>query len=463
MDITVKKYIEEQNLISRGDRVLCALSGGADSVAMTLILHNLSKSLGFTVFAAHFNHGIRGPEADGDQEFSRSFCDKLGIEFFSEKADIPKLSRESGKGLEECAREQRYAFLLKCAEANGINKLATAHHAQDNTETVLFHLARGAGIGGLGGISPKRSLNGITVIRPLLACSKAQIEKYLLEIGETWVTDSTNSDTEYSRNFIRAEIIPSLKRINPALDKSVLRLSEAARADEEYFLKEAEKLPKDATIDMLSRLPEPILRRYVRLLYEANRSDHGQLEYERIIDICRVIKTGGRFRMSLSGSTELICDGERLFFTRSSRDKTKLGYRIALKREGIYELPLGKAFVTESEAEFSKFKNLNQNSLSRVYSCIYNGSWEELYVRSQEPSDCYRRGGMTRCVRKELNRIKLPEHRRFEHPRFCDDDGIFWIPKLPPRDKRKENEALESKNADITKNKHIIYIGYTEN
>ena len=446
----VKKYIVDKKLICGGDRVLCALSGGGDSVALMIILNELREEFEFSLCAAHFNHGIRGAEADRDQEFSRELAKKLSVPFFTATEDIPKIAKENGEGLEECARKRRYAFLFGTAEKQGCNKIATAHHATDNVETVLFHMIRGSGINGLGGIAPMR---GDGVVRPLLCVSKTEVEEFLADRHQTFATDSTNTDTDMTRNFIRLKMLPLIYTINPAVDRAIGRLSDSAREDEEYFVEQAKKLPESSPLTQLKTVPLPILKRYVRLRFESAKTSNGQLDADSLESICRDIRNGTeRFRYSVSGDIAVIGDRNALFFIPDK--KSPEPYGLTVDHLGEYAIPdVGTVFVTDSETVFSAFLSRNTVTGVALYP-IEVENWS-FTVRSALEGDKYLRGGIHRLVRKELNAIGYPAHKRSSLPRFCDGDGIFWIPHLPIGDKVKKSMDKNSKQ--------IIYIGYTEN
>ncbi len=447
----VKNYIVEKELIDKGERVLCALSGGCDSVALLMILSELTEELDFSLSAAHFNHGIRGAEADRDQEFSQALCKSLGIPFFTALEDIPKMAKEDGEGLEECARKHRYAFLFRIAEEQGCKRIATAHHATDNTETVLFHMIRGSGINGLGGIAPKRE-DGM--IRPLLCASRTELEEFLTARDQKFVTDSTNADTDMTRNFIRHKILPLVSTINPAVDKAVSRLSDSAREDEEYFVCEAQKISDQATLTELMTVPTPILKRYLRLRFEKAKFSGGQLDREALECICRDVKNGEeRFRYSVSGDIAVIGDRNGLYFLPDKKNDE--AYSVTVDMAGEYKLAdRGTVFITDNEADFFRWMKGNTKPTAYTAYAAEGETWKFI-IRSAAPGDKYLRGGLHRTVRKELNAVGYPAHKRASLPRFCDDDGIFWIPYLPAGDKLKKAPEKISKQ--------IIYIGYTEN
>ncbi|MBO5403301.1 MAG: tRNA lysidine(34) synthetase TilS, partial [Clostridia bacterium] len=221
---SVKDFLNSNNI---SGIILVALSGGADSVCLLSALLECEAA----VSAFHLNHGIRGEEADRDEEFCRSLCNRLGVPFSSERADIPAISAEKGIGIEEAARNVRYDKLNREATRINADYIATAHNADDNVETVIFNLVRGCSPDGLCGIPKIRG----NIIRPLLDSTREEIEEYLCKKGLSFVTDSTNSDIAYTRNKIRHSVLPVLRSINPAISASVARMCESIRDDKAYF------------------------------------------------------------------------------------------------------------------------------------------------------------------------------------------------------------------------------------
>ena len=247
----VLDFIREKSLVSEGDTVYLAVSGGADSVAMALILKDISRILKIKLFIINIEHGIRGRESIEDSEFVLNFAEKTGIPAKSISIDSIAFSKENGMSLEEGARVLRYrtiADFLKNREKSLENVevdskinycLATAHHASDSVETTIFNMVRGTGLKGLSGISPSNSFEGIKIIRPILPLTKEEIENYIKENGFSFRHDSTNDDDEISRNYIRHVIIPSLSKLNERAVSNILECSEKVREASDYFSREA--------------------------------------------------------------------------------------------------------------------------------------------------------------------------------------------------------------------------------
>ena len=204
----VKTYIGKYQMIEKEDKVIAGISGGADSVCLFFVLLELQRVIGFSFVAVHVNHGLRGADADADERFVAQLCEKYDIALEIFRVDLELIARKRKQSLEEAGREVRREVFLQVAEKYGGNRIALAHHQNDNAETLLWNLARGTGLQGLGGIRP---VNGIW-IRPLLCLSRQEIEQYLWERKQGYCTDLTNLETAYTRNKLRHQVLPILER-----------------------------------------------------------------------------------------------------------------------------------------------------------------------------------------------------------------------------------------------------------
>ena len=256
---------EQYYMLPPGSRVLCACSGGADSTAL---LHLLCATPGIEVVCAHFNHCLRGAESERDEKAVRALCEALGVECTVGRGDVAAYAREQHIGQETAARRLRYAFLRAAARERRCDRIATAHHAEDNAETILMHLIRGSGAAGLRGIPPVRG----QIIRPLLRATRAEILAYLNENGLQWVEDSSNASDGCARNRIRHAVLPLLEAENPNAVAHICAAGELLRRDEEYFTALAERFietqsaPRRISAPALSALPESVSARVVRIL-----------------------------------------------------------------------------------------------------------------------------------------------------------------------------------------------------
>lgn len=214
--------------IAPGERVLCAVSGGADSMYLLCRMLELGDANGFSVVCAHYNHRLRGAESDRDERFVRAFCEAHGVPCHVGSGDVAAVR---GMGTEEAARTLRYAFLQRCAEENDCRWIATAHTANDNAETMLLNLARGCGLRGLGGIPPVRE----NVLRPMLDTTRAEVEQWLLAYEIPHVEDSSNASDDFARNRVRHAAVPALEDVNGAFVRHAAQTAALLREDETYL------------------------------------------------------------------------------------------------------------------------------------------------------------------------------------------------------------------------------------
>ena len=281
---TVEAFIREQDLIPAGSTVLCAVSGGADSIAMLHALYRLRDKLDFRLAAAHYNHRLRGAESDRDAKFVAQFVQLCcgehrrsdgtvlpAVPLYTGSGDVAGQARLRGAGIEETARDMRYAFLRDAAGDAGADLIATAHTASDNVETILFHLARGSGLRGLGGILPRRE----EIIRPLLTVNRRQIEDYLFRHSLPHMEDSSNQNDDYTRNRIRHQILPVLEDISPGFLARMADTAALLRADEACLTNLARDLadravPREGGLsipaEVIAGAPDPIASRALRLI-----------------------------------------------------------------------------------------------------------------------------------------------------------------------------------------------------
>jgi tRNA(Ile)-lysidine synthase len=235
-----------RSLMSAGDRVCVAVSGGADSVALLIALSEANRereALGVVLTAVHVHHGLRSAEADADEAFVRELCDKLGVPLVVERVNVPARQAAEREGLEEAARELRYRVFWELMKSSRADVVATAHTLDDQAETVVMKLLRGAWTEGIGGIAPavESGVRG-RIVRPLLGARRAEVEAYLRERGQTWREDATNRDVSLMRNRVRHELIPILRGFNPGIDAALARLAEIARDEEGFWQVEVAKV-----------------------------------------------------------------------------------------------------------------------------------------------------------------------------------------------------------------------------
>jgi tRNA(Ile)-lysidine synthase len=302
---TVVKFILNKKLIDAGDTILVALSGGADSVFLLEFLLKYKKRFNIDIAAFHLNHNLRGKEATIDEQFCKNLTAQKIIPFFSTSKNVKLFAKRNRMSLEEAGRELRYAELLKIAKTNNYTKIATAHNADDNAETVLLNLIKGTGIKGLSGIPVKRA----KIIRPILVLSKKEILGYLHNKKIDYRIDSSNIENNYQRNYLRNEIIPLIKdKLNPQFDSAVLRTSEIIRGytsliDEQIknAVKKTVTYKQQKLIINLKHLEKTDVRLYGDVLRKSvKKYFNEELERNNISDLLKLIKaqTGSEIKFS---------------------------------------------------------------------------------------------------------------------------------------------------------------------
>jgi len=271
--------------------VLCAVSGGRDSMALLHLLTALAAEVGFQVAAGHFNHQLR-PTAERDEAFVRDWCRKHGIPLVCGRGDAGGFARRERLSIEDAARTLRYAFLEDAARDVGADRIATAHHREDNAKTLLLHLIRGTGMQGLGGIPPVRG----KIVRPLLEVSRAEINAYIEKNALPFVEDETNQDTAYTRNRLRLEVLPLLEEIAPGAAGRISGTAALAREEDAYLRREAEAmLPAadgdrvDLAVSVLNGQDEVLRRRLVRAMAQRLGVSLDQRQTDAVL----ALKSGG--------------------------------------------------------------------------------------------------------------------------------------------------------------------------
>ena len=328
----LKTVIRSGAGVPRTAQVTAALSGGADSTALLLCLHEMQEELGFSLRAVHVHHGIRGQEADRDAAFCEDLCKRYGIPFRLMRVDAPAYAAAEKLSLETAARKLRYAALYEAAPEG---EIATAHHAGDNAETVLFHLIRGSGMRGLCGIPP-RSPDG-RIIRPLLNAEKEIILAYLQEKNQPFLEDSTNAELLSSRNRIQHRIIPLLKQENPAAVQHVSRCAELLSEDEALLSQLADsayntcKNPVSGGMRGLMQYPKPVrMRVYLRMIAETEMLCHAQHIDPDYGKLCAVdaLTEAGKGKISLSSDVYAQAERGILYIGRTVSDLPALPLQI---------------------------------------------------------------------------------------------------------------------------------------
>ncbi len=432
--------VRDFSLLERGEDgrlgVLAALSGGPDSVALLHLLLAYAAGRGVPLRAAHVNHLLRGEESERDEAFCRALCKKLGVPLDVLREDAAAKAKREKKGIEEAARDLRYAYFdeLLCRYPE-LDRVATAHTATDNAETLLFRLSRGAGLTGLCGIPPRRG----HIIRPMILMTREDVLAYCERESLAYVTDGSNADPAYARNRIRLRVLPELSSLFGDFSAAASRTALLLRQDEAFLDGEAGKLLSAARAGggvydaaLLASAPPALSARALRA---AVKEAGGRApEAEHILALQKMLAGGGVcWTLSLPGAA-VSRDRDRLTFLPRAPEPPA-PYALPLS-EGKNPLPDGDGavwlFSGGAQKETEKLKNVYK---ILIYADLDRDTIKgSLSARSRREGDGYRFGGMFRKLKKLYGDAKLPQNERALRPLVCDGDGILWAPGFPVRE-----------------------------
>jgi tRNA(Ile)-lysidine synthase len=433
-------FIHKHELLSPGDGVLVAVSGGPDSVALLRVLYELRQEFALHLEVAHLQHGIRGEEARKDVRFVGELAESLKLPFHLKEINLLKMKSAATKGnLEAMAREERYEFFAAVARERGIGKVATAHTRDDQAETVVMWLLRGCGMRGLGGMSPMRRLRAPdpdpVLIRPLLGVSKAEVVAFLDEKRINYRVDPSNQDPNLLRNWIRFRLFPQLKeRIDPQLPARLAHEAELIR-DEDHLLQRLaeEKLAslrgsKGIDQRLFISQDKAMQRRVMRLWLEETRGHLRGIAFDHVETLVKLATEGpAQSRLSIPGGWEFVKEYETLRLEERSDDIERACYSYELSIGG--ELTIVEAGITiRSEHLSAPLASLPRDLMEAVFDSA--GLPTTLTVRSFRDGDRFRPLGMTgrKKVKDLFIEKKVPLSVRAILPLVSIGQEILWIP-----------------------------------
>lgn len=387
----VKRTVSLYKMLSNEDKVLVGLSGGPDSVCLLHILRQFPVKL----YIAHLNHGLRGEEADKDQEFCLELGKRLGIPVFTKKVRI--------KRSEDSARKARYKFLEETAHKIGANRIALGHNADDQVETVLMRLLRGTGVKGLAGIPPVRKHGDLLIIRPLINVWREEILNYLKKRSISYRIDSSNLKTDFFRNRIRHRLIPYLKRYNPNIKGVLLNLgNNMAMLNEDFN----------------TFMEQEIVKRYM------DRIGMG-LSARHIDEIMNLMRTRqGTKILNLPKGIKVVREYDRLIFCKDK--DVKKNFEIQLPIPGKVKIPGSNIFITSRLCKLPKKIERNLFEVMLDYDRIKG----LLKIRNRRPGDVFHPIGLNgkKKVKDIFIELKIPQRLRDKIPLVVSGSEICWIP-----------------------------------
>lgn len=431
---TIKKY----NMLSYGDKIVIGVSGGADSVCLTDVINSLKSEYQLDITLVHINHNIRGEEAQRDEDYVIELAEIYGNSIRVFSYEVEKMAKEQGMTVEEMGRKLRYEAFYKTAGSNG--KIAVAHNLNDNCETMLMRFFRGTGIKGLGGISASRD----RIIRPLINISREEIEEYCHSKGLKYCTDSTNAVEEYTRNKIRLNIIPEIKKsFNENIAVTMARTAELM-ADEDSYMnkvaknayKECEIEPKRIAVDKLVTYDKVIQRRIVRLGFVDYSVDLHDISYDHVENVLSLVnKESGKIIELPNG-------------LRASREHNSIYfYKVGHKNDFCYSIEIGKEYnfneiglgvlITENKY-YENGKNICTIPLN------YDNINKNLLVRGRRTGDKISLYNGSKTIKKLFIDEKVPLSKRDTIPLLVQDSDVIWIKDMKTSSYFKASE--DSKN-----------------
>ena len=445
---TVRKTIERSAMLTRGDHLIVAVSGGPDSVALLRALILLSSEYQLHLTTAHLNHGLRGTEAEEEENFVRRISHTLGITCICKTVDIRMLQIGKGRSLEEIGREERYRFLNETAEACGARKIATGHHRGDQAETVLINLIRGSGIAGLKGIAPVRDDR---IIRPLLDVSRGEILEFLNREGFAYRVDSSNTDPIYLRNRIRNGLIPDLEAsYNPRIVTGLCHMAEIVRREDDYLQNVVRQIlhgwgiiPGADEIHLPTRafleFHEAIQGRIIKCLIEAAIPSGKAIGFRHIEAVLTLSRTPSHKRISLDLPCQICVEREEdtLRIGRRGPRQTRRDKRKDTMLPADYSYPInipGSVYIPEIDRHIhiELIDNpglLAMKSAPRVAFLDNARIFPPLILRNARPGDRIEPLGMaeTKKMKSYFIDRKIPRECRGRIPLLVDSRSIIWI------------------------------------
>jgi len=458
---TVLTYIRKHALLKAGDRVGVAVSGGADSVALLRLLLGLREELGIVVSAVHFNHQLRGAASEEDERFVADLALHHKLQVRSEGGQVSAYASEKQLSLEAAAREMRYEFFRRLLHGGAVDRVATAHTLDDQAETVLLRIARGAGTRGLAGIYPQlpvpsSQFSEAAIVRPLLATRRAELEGYLTSLGQDWREDSSNRDLRHTRNRVRHGILPRMeKNLNPAVREALAETAEVARAEEEYWKDELAKIQPVGTKGVLPQselraLPLATRRRLVRAVAE---SVGLRLEFRHVEEVLSLVGEGAGSSKSVELPNGWLVrrTKQELRFERAGAEGEPADYQYRLPVPGSVEVPEAGARFEALLVSPDAAEEYNRGDLLEIAS-LSNGLWVRNWRAGDRFWPAHSKG--PKKIKELLQERQVRGREKKLWPVLASETEVVWVrgfeaaASLRPRNKAKSvliRETLQIK------------------
>ena len=441
--------IEQYRMLSPGDKVIAAVSGGADSVAMCHLLKTAAPAMNLQLHLAHVDHMLRGEESRADAEFAARLAQADNIPYTIERIDVRSYAKQHKLGLQEAARLLRYQFLEGLAKEIRAQRIAVAHTADDQAETVLLWLIRGCGPEGLQGIPPVRQPY---IVRPMIHISRRQIEEYIKSRQLAYRQDASNLSPKYRRNRIRLEILPQLEQLNPNIRQALGQLAQLAYSENEFWQEYCEKRWLEIAdfqdshyislkLAPLRELPEAALRRMLRFaLRRLISGDLPRISYRNIEAICGIIHADrGQKGLNLPHNIRVVKSYQTIELTVASPTPAGLNYDYPLNVPGETRIPELNLVIKASLIDRSELRNFPSGNAAAL-------DWAQvkypLRVRNRKPGDRFQPLGApgSKKLKDFLIDAKVPLAQRSNIPIVVCGEDIVWVMGYQISERYKVNQ-----------------------
>ncbi len=431
----VINYIKENELIKQEDKILVALSGGPDSVCLLHILYELKDKFNLDLGAIHINHMLRGNESDADEKYIINLCDELGIKHYVKRINIEYVAKDSNVSLEVAGRNERYTAFEEIRNKYNYNKIAVAHNANDQAETVLMRIMRGTGLEGLTGIKPKRE-DG--VIRPILCLNRKEIEGYCEEKKLNPRIDASNYERIYSRNKVRLDILPYMKEhFNKDIIDTFNRMTLLLQKDNEFIEEYSKKCYNEnydkklkVSKELFKKEMDAIITRVVIRAFKEISNSHQNFEMKHIYEIVNLAGKGTGKKINLTN--RIICEnlyGDIIFSIKNTGKKNiSKDYEIRInKDELVNKITFDNYDITFEIVDNKKEGNFPKNNLIKLFD--YDNIKKEIVIRYRKDGDKIVPLGMngSKKLKDIFIDLKISREYRDSIPILCFDDKISWV------------------------------------
>jgi len=435
----ILEFADEYDMLPDLGIVLVSVSGGADSICLLEAMRHISYERGFDIAVAHYNHKLRGEESDRDETFVMEICEEHGIEFYSGRGDVAGFAKKRSLGIEEAARDMRYEFLFDTAKKINAARIATAHNMNDNAETMLLNLARGAGTNGMSGIPPIRDM----VIRPMLRVTRNEVLEFISGRGLLYVEDSSNSLDVFARNKVRKKLIPLMEELNPRFIEAASSAAHLFRADEEFIADIANLFIQDCCIGLtadaadLAVLPFSVSSRVIRSIYSSGTqgvtnsvSQFPSLSHNHVKDVLSLCAGDNPSAgISLPGMI-VYREYDRVIFDAEPKpDDYEFAPIFPTVGNSFIILGIGLKVICNAVICGDNISVAEFNTSFTTFLFKSIDICGKITVRPRREGDSIRlnKNSGTKSLKKLFIEKRIPVRKRAHVPVICDDEGVLGI------------------------------------